>query len=1085
MSIARFAVHRRVAVAMLAAAIVILGLFALPRLAVALLPAFAPPVVTVSTTYGNASPETIESTVTRPIENAVSRVSGIDILESDSNQGQSRVRVQFNYGTDINVAAVDIQQQVARIRATLPNDPLLQEPQIIKADPNATPVLTVYVSDPSRTSRDLSDIIVNQLSDELASVQGVGSVGVDGVTQRAVMIEPDEHELSTLGLSLDMLLNRIKNENVDLPAGVIKIGPTEYGIRTNALYKAPDQIADTIVGVSGGVPLTLRDVARVTDSIQEQRIFTRINGDPALALTITAQPDANIVSVAQGLDVKFDEIKARYPSMRFHTLLDQREFILTALASLQHTAVYGAMLAVLIILFFLHSWRATIIAAISLPISILGTLFVMFVTHQSVNVMTLGGLTLAVGLIVDDAVVVIENIARFLRTGMSPMDAAEGATTQILGAVVASTITVVTVFFPLLMVPGQQGLIFGPFALVVMSAVAISLVVALTTVPMLSTELLRRHAGPPGDASDEAKSGFARWFETRYHKLENAYRQALAYCIDRPGRVFAAAGALLAITIAALAFGVLPTEIFPPSDSRFVQFDLQAPNGTALTNMDQVTRTVARALRKDPRVVEVAEFVGATGSGNNTRSITNRASIPVALKPGTNGPQAAAFVREWRGLLSHGEGKPAKYLSPHELTALRLAMIGTIGRGQTIDIVQRQISQHQTALELEIFGPDVDKLQTIADGVMASISQIPGVGDPDKNVTNSQPEIDVSIDRTRLMMSGLGTGDLAQLLSTATNGTIASYYQINGIQYPIIVELAPNQRRSFPSLQGLEFSAPSAISAATPGTTLGTLGNVAKLTAGFGPTDISREDRQRRVEIGAPISDRPLGPIIEDAGKLMRAYPLPQGYRWEYGPEIQRGETSFNSMWIAVGLAVILIYMLLAAQFESYLDPLVIMVSVPLALVGIVASLLLTHRAFGLPAFIGSLMLVGIAVKNAILVIEFTKQLREEGAEARDALLRAGPIRLRPILMTTLATIGGMLPLALGIEAGSSTQAPLATVVIGGLVASTALSLLVVPTIYLWTANRFGAHFRSRRRPPTIPSDTATLPEASPPPIVG
>jgi HAE1 family hydrophobic/amphiphilic exporter-1 len=257
---------------------------------------------------------------------------------------------------------------------------------------------------------------------------------------------------------------------------------------------------------------------------------------------------------------------------------------------------------------------------------------------------------------------------------------------------------------------------------------------------------------------------------------------------------------------------------------------------------------------------------------------------------------------------------------------------------------------------------------------------------------------------------------------------------------------------------------------------------VATLTAGYGPTGISREDRQRRIEIGAPISDRPLGPIIADAGKLMRSYPLPQGYRWEYGPEIQRGETSFNAMWLAVGLAVVLIYMLLAAQFESYFDPLVIMVSVPLSLVGIVGSLLLTHRAFGLPAFIGSLMLVGIAVKNAILVIEFTKQLREEGVDARDALLRAGPIRLRPILMTTFATIGGMLPLAIGIEAGSSTQAPLATVVIGGLVASTFLSLLVVPTLYLWTARRFGGDFRMRRRPPVIPSSTSDLAQEPPAP---
>jgi HAE1 family hydrophobic/amphiphilic exporter-1 len=1084
MSIASFAVTRRVAVAMLSAAIVILGLFALPRLAVALLPTFAPPVVTVSTAYGNASPETIESTVTRPIENAVSRVSGIDILESNSYQGQSTVRVQFNFGTDLNVAAVDVQQQVARIRASLPNDPLLQEPQIIKADPNATAVLALQVSDRSRDSRDLSDIIVNQLSDELASVHGVGSVGVSGITQRAVMIEPDEHRLAAVGLSLDTLLSRIKNENVDLPAGVVKIGPREYGIRTNALYKAPDQIADTIVTVSGGVPIQLRDVAKVSDSIQEQRVFTRVNGSPSVYMTITAQPDANIVSVAEGLIGKIQEIQARYPSMRFDTLLDQREFILTALAALQHTAIYGAVLAVLIILLFLHSWRATIIVALSLPISILGTLFVMYATHQTVNVMTLGGMALAVGLIVDDAVVVIENISRFLRTGMSPTDAAEGATTQILGAVIASTVTVVTVFFPLMMVPGIQGLIFGPFAIVVMSAVAISLLVAITVVPMLSAEMLRRQNAPEGEHVDGAGDRFAHWFETQYRRLENAYRAALAYCLDRPGQVLGAAAGLLLVTVVALRFGILPTEIFPPSDSRFVQFDLQAPNGTALANMDQISRTIEDAFHKDPRVVAVGSVVGQTGNGNFSRSITNRASIQLALTPGTSGFAAAAFVREWRARLNGGGGKPATFLPPDQTTAVRTAMIGSIARGQTIDIVQRQISQGQTQLELEIFGPNIDKLQTIADGVMVAISQIPGVGDPDKNVTNSQPEIDVSINRTRLMMSGLGTGDLAQLLSTATNGTIASYYQINGIQYPIIVELAPQQRRSFPSLQGLEFTPLGTSSTSVTAPVFGTLANVATLKTGLGPTAISREDRQRRVEIGAPVSGRPLGPIVADAGVIMRHYPLPEGYRWEYGPEIQRGETSFNSMYLAVGLAVLLIFMLLAAQFESYVDPLVIMVSVPLSLVGIVASLVLTHRAFGLTAFIGSLMLVGIAVKNAILVIEFTKQLREEGVEPREALLRAGPIRLRPILMTTFATIGGMLPLAIGIEAGSSTQAPLATVVIGGLIASTFLSLLVVPTVYLWTARRLGGRFRSRRRAPTIPSSTTSLQQAGPTPVL-
>ncbi|MDQ2817489.1 MAG: efflux RND transporter permease subunit, partial [Candidatus Eremiobacteraeota bacterium] len=1050
-----------------------------------------------SVAYSNASPETMETSVTRPIENAVSRVSGVDILESNSYQGQSTVRVQFDFGTDINVAAVDVQQQISRIRASLPNDPALGEPQVIKADPNATAVLALHVTDPTRTQRDLSDLIVNELSDELASVRGVGSVGVSGVTQRAITIEPDEHRLASLGLTLDTLIARVKNENVNLPAGVIRIGPNEYGIRTNALYKAPTEIADTIVTVANGTPIRLRDVATVRDAIQEQRIFSRLNGSPSVQLTITAQPDANVVAVASGVTAKINEIRERYPSIRFATMLDQREFILTALATLEHTAIYGALLAVLIILLFLHSWRATVIVAVSLPVSILGTLFVAYVLHESLNVMTLGGIALAVGLIVDDAVVVIENISRFLRTGMQPADAAEGATTQVLGAVVASSVTVVTVFFPLLLIPGLQGLIFGPFAIVVMSGVAISFIVAITAVPMLAAELLRRDVGSGKDAEEAEPAAqpaqhrsFGRSFDRIYGRLENAYRNALAFCLDRPLPVLGSAGALLAITLIALHLGVVSTEIFPPSDSRFVQFDLQGPNGTALANMNRISRTVENALARDPRVVAVGATIGQAGNGNNTRSITNRASLQVTLKPGTGARDAAAFVQDWRAHLS-GNGGDSSSSSTGQLPGregrrsaddegLRSAMVGTIARGQTIDIVQRQISQGQTALELEIFGPDINRLQTISDGVMAAIAKIPGVGDPDKNVTNSQPEVNVTIDRARLMLSGMGTGDLAQFISTATNGSIASFYQINGVQYPIIIELGPNQRRSFPSLQGLELSSSAAAGGAGlgPGTANAnglpplTLGSIARLTTGLGPSAISREDRQRRIEISAPISGRPLGPIVADAGRVMRNFALPAGYRWEYGPEIQRGQTSFDSLWLVIGLAVVLIYMLLAAQFESYIDPLVIILAVPLSLVGIVASLVITGRAFGLTAFIGSLMLVGIAVKNAILVIEFTKQLREEGAEPREALLHAGPMRLRPILMTTLATIGGMLPLAIGVEAGSSTQAPLATVVIGGLIASTFLSLLVVPTLYLLVARRSKGRFVSRRR---VPSTTTSL----------
>lgn len=1060
-------------------AIVVLGIFALPRLPVDLLPSFQPPVVSVTVNYGNVSPETMESTVTRPIENAVARVAGIDYLQSNSFQGQSSVRAQFKFGTDINVAVNDIEQQVARARAQLPNDPNLQEPQIAKADFNAAPVARFYVTDSTRTQRDLNDLFTNVLSDEFSAVPGVGSVQVDGGQIRAIMVAPDQTKLAGYGLTNSDIIKKIANENVDFPAGLVSIGPREFGIRTNALYKSADEVGDAVVTVRNGAPVYLRDIATISDSIEEQRVFSRIDGTPAVSMIVTAQPDANIVAVADGINAKITAVKKQYPSIAFGAVFEQRDFILDAINALEHTAMLGAVLAVLIILLFLHSWRSTLIVSVSLPVSVLGTLFAAYITHQTLNTMTLGGLALAIGLIVDDAVVVIENIFRHLDEGEAPLDAARNATSQIFSAVFSSTITVVTVFVPLLLIPGLQGLIFGPFALTVMTGVAISLLVAVTTVPMLSSFVLK-----PQEA--HAGGRFARAFDRQYERFERRYRAALAWTIDRPALVIGTGALLLGATILALNLGVVQTEVFPASDSRFARFNLRTPNGSSLAYTDRVSRLVEAAFRADPRVVNVGTTVGSAFGPGNSRPITNQSSLSVTLQPGLTGDAAGRFVSEWQVRLGGRSRRPvAPSATPTaqplpgspgairraQYRTLRRALVGTVVGGRTIDILQQQIAQGSDALTVQIYGPDIRKLYDLAQAALPKLAVIAGVIRPDTNITASAPEIDVRIDRRKAAQLGYSTGDIAADIATATSGTVASYYQLSGIQYPIFVQAAPAQRRSLSSLAELPLVPPSTLSAASATTTpvrssqsLASipLAAVATIVEGTGPSQISRQDKQRRIDINAPVQGQPLGLVIAAAQKIMDAYPLPAGYRWQFGPEIAQNNNTFGALGLVVILAIALIYMLLASQFESFLDPLVIMMAVPLALVGITLSLVLTHRAFGLTAFIGSLMLVGIAVKNAILVIEFTKQLRRDGLDPREALLQAGPRRLRPILMTTLATIGGMLPLALGIEAGSSTQAPLGTVVIGGLISSTALSLLVVPTLYLWVATHVEPRFRAK-----------------------
>ena len=1096
MSIARFAVNRRVAVSMLALAIVVLGVFALPRLPVALLPNFTPPVVTVSVTYPNVGPEQMEALVTRPIENAVSRVNGIELINSDSQLGQSTVTAQFYYGTNLDTAAVDVQQQVDQIRSQLPNDPNLQQPQIAKWDSNSLPVVRFYVTDPNIPLRDLGDLFSNQLSDEFASVDGVANVVVGEDQQRAFMIEPDANKLAAYGMTLNQIIGRVQQENLNLPAGIVQVGSNEYQVRANALLQNAQQISNLVLAVKNGSVIRIGTVARVSDSIEEQRTFERLNGKPAIGVVIDAQPNANIVATAVGTYRKIDQIQKRYAGMKIGVVFDQQSFILEAINALEHTAVYGAILAVIIILLFLHSWRTTLIVAISLPISVLGTLFIAYVFGYSLNIMTLGGLALAVGLIVDDAIVVIENIYRHMALGQSPRNAAESATTEIFSAVLASSVTVITVFIPLVLIPGLQGLIFTPFAVMVMAAVALSFVVAVTTVPMLASILIRNKYGSAngntnghqngngGTHTGSAYARFARGFDRVYDRFERWYRGVLERAVVRPGLVATVAAGLLLLTIGAAKLGAVATEIFPASNSVFVRFNLQMPTGTAVSVTNATFNEIEQAMLRDPRVLYVGSSVGQEGYVGNGTQVTNQGNLSVELKPRYSGNDAATYVRDWTRKLNNIPG-----LRPY---------------GRTVDIVQNIISRGEDALDVQIFGPNITTLYNLAQyTVVPDLSRIPGIQTPQSSISASQPELDINIDRAKAAQLGISTQAISNTIDTATSGTIASYMQINGTQYPIVVQLPPDQRRSLQSVLSLQVPVANLPGATTGsvanGAATGSLGGsivqtstdlgasntlpvmalseLANISFGAGPSEITRQDKLREIDVTAGLDTAPLGAAVEATTKIMNSIALPPGYYWQFGQTVTQQSDTFGSLGLIVLLAIILIYMLLAAQFESLLHPLVIMVAVPLASTGVVLSLWLTHRAFGLTAFIGVLMLVGIVVKNAILVVEFTNQLRERGYSVKDAVLHAAPLRLRPILMTTLASVGGMLPIALGIEAGSQTQAPLGTVVIGGLLFSTTLSLIVVPTLYLWVAQhvepRLGGFHRAQAPHATMPSADA------------
>ena len=1108
MSIARFAVSRRVTVAMIATAIIVLGLFAFPRLPVSLLPNFTPPVVFVSVSYKNVAPQQMETLITRPVENAVSRVAGIQQINSTSSEGTSTVIATFYYGTNIDTAAVDVQEQVSRIWSSLPNDPNLSQPTINKFDPNQLPVVRMFVTDSNMTLRNLGDLWTNILSDEFSSVAGVASVSVSNDQVRAIMIEPDAGKLAGYGLTMSQIISRVGDENLNLPAGIVQISNKEYQIQANELFQNAQQVGNIVVATKNGAPVFLHDVASVSDSIQEQRSYERLNGTPAIGVSIIAQPDANVVQTANGVYAKIAQIEQRYPGMKMAVVFGQRSFITTAVTSLEHTALYGAVLAVLIILLFLHSWRSTLIVAISLPISVLGTLFAAFMFGYSLNTMTLGGLALAVGLIVDDAIVVIENIYRHMSRGQHVKEAAESAVTEIFTAVLASSITVITVFVPLLLIPGLQGLIFQPFALMVMVAVAISLLVALTTVPMLSTLLLRDEKPHTNGHHTGAYGRFVVKFDRTYERFASWYRSRLEWCIDHPGRIFATAGIILIVTLLVVRAGAVGTELFPASNSRYVRFNMRMPNGTALNVMNSVTQQVEARFRRDPRVADVGAQVGSEGYLVSS-SVSNIANLAVTLKPGINSTGVATFVTQWQNALNGMRfgHKPGAKPNPKYAKYAKMfgpPIPGLMVFGHPIDIVQSVISRGQNSLDIQIFGTDMDTLYNIAQGqIIPRLQQVPGITRPDTGITPSQPLLNISVNRTLAAQLGLSTQSIAQTIDTATAGSTASFLQINGTEYPIIVQLPPDERRSLSAIENLQIpvtqgassggggastgvggnaSQPvggaaggassgagglTSSSSATPGQTYSLptlpLGEVADISTGTGPSEITRQDKQREIDIDADLANTSLGAAVKAATQIMNTTPLPAGYHWQFGQSVTAQGQTFGSLGLIVLLAVLLIYMLLASQFESLIHPIVIMVSVPLSIAGVVVALIVTHRAFGLTAFIGILMLVGIVVKNAILVVEFTNQLRHRGLSAREAVLQAAPLRLRPILMTTLATVGGMLPIASGLEAGSETQAPLGTVVIGGLLCSTLLSLVVIPTLYFWTANHIEPWLQRRK----------------------
>ncbi len=1027
MSVAKWSVSRPVAVTMRIAALVLLGAISFLRLPVDLLPRVDLPIVAINTDWPNTPPQEMETQITRPIEQAVSTVPGLYSVSSTSSLGSSSVRVTLNYGVDIDKAAVDVLQYVQRAYRSFPTDPELSPPVVFKFDPNTFPILIVAVSgidDPIR----LRTLLQNEVGPIVESAGGVAQVSISGGRTRAIIVDIDPDRMQAHNLTISDIVARIRAENISQPAGIAQIGEKEYVIRSSGYFESIEDAENTPIRSSAsGRQVLLKDIAEVRDEAREQRVWTRVNGESAVGLTVTKQSGANTIDTTKSVLAKIKEVEQRYPDLKFTTVYNQSGFVEDSIHLLQEHAIIGGVLAILAILFFLRNLRSTMVVALSIPISITSTFALMYFGGFTLNTITLSALALATGLIVDDAIVVLENIFRHIeRDKRSVVDASVRGTQEIMQAVIASTVTVMVVFVPLFLIQGQSGQIFTQLALVVIFSLAVSLLDAATVVPMLASRVIKEREVLETEHPElqaQRKNPFSRffgWIGLGLHRLEEGYRAGLKTALRRRWLVLAAAAG---VTLAVLPlWPLVGTESLPQSDTGDLNVRVNLPVGTALSVTEAKMAEVEKVLLADPDVEAVFLSVGAR--------ISFRGSIG-----GASANSGAANVRL----------KEDRVASTEEIVKRLEAGLSKISgiraSASPFDLVANIIGGNNQGLQIDIFGSSLEQLFATAEQVKEQISDVPGLQGVDVSVEEATPEVQWRVDRSKAQALGLSYRDIASAIGASTNGTLSTYFQEDGFQYPIYVQLPVQERRSLDDLMEIPIR-----QTASGGTIR--LKEVAEPVVTGGPNEINRLNRQRFISVGGRISDRPESDVMADVTAKLNEMEMPSGAYWQFGERQRRKAEEFSGLGLAVVLAIALIYMLLASQFESFIMPLTVLATVPLCVVGVVLALFLSDRAFGLTAFIGLLMLVGIVVKNGILLVDYTNQLRARGIGRNEAVLTAAPTRMRPILMTSISAVLGMLPLALATSSASQLQAPLATVVIGGLTTSTILTLFVVPVVY-------------------------------------
>ena len=1014
MFLSNLSIRQPVLATMMMLALAVVGLTSYRQLQVDLFPNVEIPVVTVTTVYPGAAPETVERDVTKKLEEAINSVQGVDHVESVSQEGLSNIVVLFDLEVSVQTAAADVRDKVAANRGELPRE--IEEPIVQKIDFNSLPVLSLAVDAPGLSPEAATDVADKIVKRRLENVAGVGSVNLVGESKREVQVVVDREKLEAYHLSLAEVVSALGRENVDAPAGSTDRGSTQALVRLTARGRQAADIAGIAVKHADGVPIRVRDVAEIRDGVVEAKNLAFQDERPALALDIVKQSGANTVGVADGVKEAVERLKGDLPpGVSLRVVQDASTFIRDSIEDVNVTMVIGGVLTVLIVFLFLNSWRSTVITGVTLPLSVISAFTVMRAFGFTINVLTLMGLSLAIGMLIDDAIVVRENIVRHVQRGKNHHDAARDGTAEIGLAVMATTFTIVAVFVPVAFMRGIVGRFFYEFGITVAAAVLVSLFVSFTLDPMLSSVWYDpaleedRHTTWLG----RVLSRFNHWFDDLHVRYERALRWALGH------RLTVTAVALLAFLAAFPILGLLGGDFFPDYNRGEYQVTFKATPGATLRETGERALEMVRRLRQIPDVEYTYTTIGESGS--QYRPVTE-GSTYVKLRP-TKGKTFTEVLSEARTAVSGVPGLTFGFLES-----------GPFG---------------QKPIQISVRGTDVGELDRISRELMAAMAKVPGVVDVETSLEKSKPELKVSLDRARAGDLGVSAGLVGSTLRAAVAGEVATVVEdAEGDTHDVRVRLRADQRRYAEDL--LSLTVPTDEDDARGDKVLVPLRELVQAQAGSGPSTIRHKDLQREVRVSAGTSGRSLEEIVADVEAAQARMRLPAGYDFVSGGDVEEVRKMFSNMFEALFLAVVFIYLILASQFGSFTHPLAIMLSLPLSLVGVAVALLLTGDSLNMMSMIGLIMLMGLVTKNAILLVDFTNQARAGGLSRNEALVRAGATRLRPIVMTTLAMIFGMLPLAFAIGAGAEMRAPMARAVIGGLVTSTLLTLVVVPVVYTY-----------------------------------